>query len=110
MVHPSPSVTPTTDHAGNAAAADLLRSLASPARVAIVLSLRERSMCVHELVDALHLNQPQVSQHLSVLKKSGVVVGTRRGREIDYALADDHVAHIVVDALIHASELREAKQ
>ncbi|GEE03516.1 hypothetical protein nbrc107696_39620 [Gordonia spumicola] len=108
MAHPilRPS---TTDHAGHTAAADLLRALAAPARVAIVLSLRERSMCVHELVDALHLNQPQVSQHLSVLKKSGVVVGTRRGREIDYALADDHVAHIVVDALVHAAELREAR-
>jgi len=68
------------------------------------LSLKERTMCVHELVDALHLNQPQVSQHLKVLKTSGVVEGHRRGREVEYELVDDHLAHIVTDALIHATE------
>lgn len=98
----SPSL--IADRHAHGAASELLRALASPARVSIVMSLRDRPMCVHELVDELHLNQPQVSQHLSVLKKSGVVVGSRRGREVEYALADDHVAHIVVDAVIHATE------
>ncbi|MFZ2510509.1 MAG: metalloregulator ArsR/SmtB family transcription factor [Gordonia sp. (in: high G+C Gram-positive bacteria)] len=93
-----------TSGADHVAASDLLRSLAAPARVAIVLALRENAMCVHELVDALHLNQPQVSQHLKVLKNSGVVVGNRRGREVEYTLVDDHIAHIVTDALTHATE------
>lgn len=88
------------------AASHLLRSLAAPARVAIVLALKERAMCVHELVDALHLHQPQVSQHLKVLKNSGVVTGNRRGREVEYTLVDDHIAHIVTDALTHATESR----
>lgn len=92
------------DHAARAAAADLLRALASPTRVAIVLSLRERVQCVHELVGHLGLSQPLVSQHLRVLKDAGVVRGQRNGREITYELIDDHVAHIVVDALVHASE------
>lgn len=90
--------------AAHSAASDLLRALAAPARVAIVLALDERAMCVHELVDALHLNQPQVSQHLRVLKNSGVVAGHRRGREVEYTLVDDHIAHIVTDALTHATE------
>lgn len=89
---------------GYQAASELLRALAAPARVAIVLALKERAMCVHELVDALHLNQPQVSQHLRVLKNSGVVDGHRRGREVEYTLVDDHIAHIVTDALTHATE------
>lgn len=100
------SVARETSSADHTAASDLLRSLAAPARVAIVLALRERAMCVHELVDALHLNQPQVSQHLKVLKNSGVVVGNRRGREVEYTLVDDHIAHIVGDALTHATEGR----
>lgn len=107
MTSPTAPAPLVGDHAAHAAASDLLRALSAPARIAIVLRLQDRAMCVHELVDALHLNQPQVSQHLSVLKRSGVVVGTRRGREIEYALADDHVAHIVVDALVHATERRE---
>ena len=53
-------------------ASDLLRALAAPVRIAIVLQLRESSRCVHELVDALGVPQPLVSQHLRILKAAGV--------------------------------------
>ena len=45
------------------AAGELLRALAAPVRIAIVLQLRESQRCVHELVDALGVPQPLVSQH-----------------------------------------------
>ena len=90
------------------AAGDLLRALASPTRVAIVLLLHERPQCVHEVVGALSLSQPLVSQHLRVLKDAGVVRGNRSGREIIYELVDDHLAHIVTDALTHAMEPRRS--
>lgn len=88
------------------AAGDLLRALAAPVRIAIVLQLLESSRCVHDLVDALGVTQPLVSQHLRVLKSAGVVHGERQGREVVYALVDDHLAHIVVDAVAHAEEGR----
>ncbi|WP_439029318.1 ArsR/SmtB family transcription factor [Gordonia terrae] len=100
----APEPMDAADAAAREAAADLLRALASPTRVAIVLSLRERVQCVHELVGHLGLSQPLVSQHLRVLKDAGVVRGQRNGREITYELLDDHVAHIVGDALVHAME------
>ncbi|BBY37903.1 hypothetical protein MMAN_20370 [Mycobacterium mantenii] len=86
------------------AAGELLRALAAPVRIAIVLQLRESHRCVHELVDALAVPQPLVSQHLKILKAAGVVTGERSGREVLYRLADHHLAHIVVDAVAHASE------
>ncbi|MEB4209496.1 metalloregulator ArsR/SmtB family transcription factor [Mycobacterium sp. 94-17] len=86
------------------AAGELLRALAAPVRIAIVLQLRESQHCVHELVDALGVPQPLVSQHLKILKAAGVVTGERSGREVLYRLADHHLAHIVVDAVAHASE------
>jgi ArsR family transcriptional regulator len=89
-----------------AAAGDLLRALAAPVRIAIVLQLREADQCVHDLVDALGVTQPLISQHLRVLKTAGVVVGRRQGREVVYSLVDDHLAHIVVDAVAHAEEGR----
>ena len=88
------------------AAGELLRALAAPVRIAIVLQLRESQRCVHELVDALGVPQPLVSQHLKILKAAGVVAGERSGREVLYRLADHHLAHIVVDAVAHASEDR----
>ncbi|OMC39170.1 metalloregulator ArsR/SmtB family transcription factor [Mycobacterium sp. IS-1264] len=86
------------------AAGELLRALAAPVRIAIVLQLRQSQRCVHELVDALGVPQPLVSQHLKILKAAGVVAGERSGREVLYRLADHHLAHIVVDAVAHASE------
>jgi DNA-binding transcriptional ArsR family regulator len=86
------------------AAGELLRALAAPVRIAIVLQLRESHRCVHELVDALSVPQPLVSQHLKILKAAGVVTGERSGREVLYRLADHHLAHIVVDAVAHAGE------
>lgn len=85
-------------------AGDLLRALAAPIRIAIVLQLREADRCVHELVEALDVAQPLISQHLRVLKSAGVVFGERHGREVVYRLVDDHLAHIVVDAVEHVEE------
>jgi ArsR family transcriptional regulator, zinc-responsive transcriptional repressor len=86
------------------AAGDILRALAAPVRIAIVLQLHESARCVHELVDALEVPQPLVSQHLRILKAAGVVAGERSGREVMYRLVDHHLAHIVLDAVAHAGE------
>ena len=69
-----------------------------------MLQLRESQRCVHELVDALGVPQPLVSQHLKILKAAGVVTGARSGREVLYTLADHHLSHIVIDAVAHAGE------
>ncbi|WP_019869096.1 ArsR/SmtB family transcription factor [Salinispora oceanensis] len=87
-----------------AGASELLRALSAPIRLAIVSQLAEGERCVHELVDQLGAAQPLVSQHLRVLRGAGVVRGSRRGREIAYTLVDEHVAHIVADAVSHAGE------
>ncbi|MDL9935498.1 metalloregulator ArsR/SmtB family transcription factor [Gordonia sp. ABSL1-1] len=94
----------TSDPSSRSAAADLLRALASPTRISIVLSLSTEAKCVHELVGELELSQPLVSQHLRVLKDAGVVRGQRNGREILYSLVDHHLTHIVTDALVHVAE------
>lgn len=87
-------------------AGELLRALAAPVRIAIVLQLQQSQRCVHELVDALGVPQPLVSQHLRILKQAGVVANERSGREVLYRLVDHHLAHIVVDAVAHAEEER----
>ncbi|MGY3552920.1 MULTISPECIES: metalloregulator ArsR/SmtB family transcription factor [Actinomycetes] len=86
------------------AAGELLRALSAPVRIAIVLELLSGGRCVHELVGALSVPQPLISQHLRVLKSAGVVEGRRSGREVLYTLVDDHLAHIVTDAIAHATE------
>jgi ArsR family transcriptional regulator len=90
-------------------AADLLRALGAPVRLALIDVLAPGPRCVHELVDALGVTQPLVSQHLKTLRASGLVVAARDGREVRYRLADEHVAHIARDALLHAQEPRRER-
>ncbi len=110
--HAETSVAPadavaSVDRGALEAAGELLRALSAPVRIAIVLQLLEHDRCVHELVGALDVTQPLISQHLRVLKSAGVVSGERNGREIMYRLVDEHLSHIVIDALAHATERPE---
>jgi ArsR family transcriptional regulator, zinc-responsive transcriptional repressor len=86
------------------AAGELLKVLSAPARLAIVVELAEQPRFVHELVDRLEMSQPLVSQHLRVLRGARLVGVERRGREAVYSLADQHVGHIVADAVQHSKE------
>jgi DNA-binding transcriptional ArsR family regulator len=86
------------------AASELLRALASPVRLGIVRELASGGRHVHELVAALGVSQPLVSQHLRVLRSSRIVTARRQAHETEYTLTDDHVAHIVLDAIRHAGE------
>ena len=86
------------------AASELLKVLSAPARLAIVVELAERPCYVHELVEALGMSQPLVSQHLRILRGARLVGVERQGREAVYSLIDAHVAHIVGDAVNHSKE------
>jgi len=59
---------------------------------------------LHELVERLGMSQPLVSSHLRVLRGARLVGVERHGREAAYSLADQHVAHIVADAVQHSKE------
>jgi ArsR family transcriptional regulator, zinc-responsive transcriptional repressor len=78
------------------AAGELLKVLAAPARLAIVMELADQPRFVHELAERLGMSQPLVSQHLRVLRGAG--------RGAAYSLADQHVVHIVADAVQHSKE------
>ncbi|MFI0452732.1 ArsR/SmtB family transcription factor [Actinomadura sp. 6N118] len=86
-------------------ASELLRALASPVRLGIIRELADGGRRVHELVAALGVSQPLVSQHLRVLRASRIVVARRQAREIEYSLVDDHIAHIALEAIRHAAEI-----
>ncbi|MEE1622888.1 ArsR/SmtB family transcription factor [Zafaria sp. J156] len=87
-------------------ASELLRALTAPVRLALIVELEAGARCVHELVEAVGVSQSLVSQHLRVLRGAGLVTPSRRGREVAYQLTDDHVAHIVRDAIRHVEEER----
>ncbi len=71
--------------------AEILRTLASPRRLDIVHRLAEGPCEVRRLAEDLGLSQPNVSQHLAVLRGAGLVDAERDGREVRYRLSDPDV-------------------
>lgn len=67
--------------------ADLLRALAQPRRLEIVNLLQDQELSVSQIQDMLALPQANLSQHLQVLRKQGVVSARRDGKQIFYRLA-----------------------
>jgi ArsR family transcriptional regulator len=64
--------------------AELFRALGDVIRLRILALLREESLCVRDLVDALETPQATVSHHLKVLARAGLVVSSKDGRENFY--------------------------
>jgi ArsR family transcriptional regulator len=71
--------------------ADVLKTLASPRRLSILHRLADGPQGVGALAEAVGASQPNVSQHLAVLRASGLVEAERDGREVRYRLTDPDV-------------------
>ncbi len=73
--------------------AALAKALAHPARVRIVAFLLSRAGCIGgDIVDEVGLAQSTVSEHLRILKASGLVVGAIEHPRICYSLDPDALA------------------
>jgi DNA-binding transcriptional ArsR family regulator len=71
--------------------ADVLKTLASPKRLEIVHLLADGPREVSRLAEELGISQPNVSQHLALLRSAGVVEAERDGREVRYRLSDPEI-------------------
>ena len=71
--------------------ADVLRTLANPRRLEIIHRLAEGPCEVGRLAEEIGASQPNVSQHLSVLRNAGIVEAERDGRGVRYRLTDPDV-------------------
>ncbi len=71
--------------------AEVLKTLASPRRLEILHRLADGPCEVGRLAEEIGASQPNVSQHLAVLRAAGIVEAERDGREVRYRLADPDV-------------------
>jgi len=88
--------------------ANILKALAHPTRIKILEMLREGEKCVCEMLPFLNLEQPNVSQHLSILRNSGIVEAKKRGPSVFYRLKNEKLAQIL--ALLDQIILEELKE
>ena len=72
--------------------ADICKTMADPKRLMIVHKLREGELSVGELAARLGFPQANISQHLSLMRKRGIVTTRREGTSIFYSLASRKIA------------------
>lgn len=84
--------------------ADLFRMFGDASRIRILAALQHSEMCVCDLAQLLGLTVSAVSHQLRLLKTAGLVGYRREGKNVIYALADDHVRTIMECGTEHILE------
>jgi ArsR family transcriptional regulator len=88
----------TLDQPVYAAKAELFRSLGHPARIRILELLVDGEQPVSRLLEEMGLEPSTLSQHLAVVKRTGLVESSRKGNAVTYRLVDDSVVQFLAAA------------
>lgn len=83
--------------------AALFRAAGDPERLTILEQLLHGEACVTELCATGDVGMSTMSQRLRLLRSEGLVRRRREAKHVYYALADEHVRHLIESALQHAS-------
>ena len=71
--------------------AEVLKTLSNPRRLEIIHLLADGPREVSRLAEEMGISQPNVSQHLALMRSAGVVEAERDGREVRYRLSDPEI-------------------
>lgn len=78
--------------------ADLFKAMGHPTRLAVIeLLIAGGELCVCELLDAIDVEQSNLSQHLAMLRRLGIVVCKKDGPKMIYRLCYPQIQ--LLDAL-----------
>ncbi len=75
--------------------AEFFRALAHPVRIRILETLVGGERTVQALQDALHVEQPAVSQQLAVLRAKNIVLARKEGSSVRYSVRDPLLADLL---------------
>ncbi len=76
------------------AAAELFSVLSTPVRLRVLSLLCEGEQTVNELVERIGCSQPNLSQHLNVLYRSGIVAKRKEGATVIYRVQSERAMAI----------------
>jgi DNA-binding transcriptional ArsR family regulator len=83
----------------------LFKAISEVPRLRLLTLLAQGEICVTELAEAEGETISTISQRLRVLRNENIVQRRRRGKHINYVLADQHIMDLVFNALAHAGEV-----
>jgi ArsR family transcriptional regulator, arsenate/arsenite/antimonite-responsive transcriptional repressor len=80
------------------AKAEFFRMLGHPVRIRVLELLQDGPRTVRDLLAAIEVEPPSLSQQLAVLRRSGIVTSTRESSTVVYELAGGDVADLMTAA------------
>lgn len=75
------------------------KAIAHPARLRLLAALRGGPLCVCQMTVVVKLAASTVSEHLSELRRAGLVTDRKEGRWVEYRLSDSAVAEGVFEPI-----------
>lgn len=84
--------------------ADFFKVFGDSTRIKLIYALFNAEMCVGTIADLLDMSQSAVSHQLRVLKQNRLVKTRKDGKQVYYALNDEHVQLIFDQGLAHILE------
>lgn len=76
-------------------AAEMFKQISDGSRLRIFWFLCHCEECVSNIAAVMEMSDPAVSHHLKLLRKSGLIVSRRDGKEVYYRMADTRQARLV---------------
>jgi len=75
-------------------AAELFAVLSTPIRLRIISELCQGEKNVGQLLDRIDVAQPNMSQHLNIMYRAGLLGKRRQGAQMFYRIADESVVMV----------------
>ncbi len=82
-------------------AAELFGIMSAPMRLRVINALCDGEKCVGELLEKIETTQPNMSQHLRMLYRAGVLSKRREGTQIYYCIADKKIVKLCKAVCLH---------
>jgi DNA-binding transcriptional ArsR family regulator len=88
--------------------AEVFHLLGEENRLRLVYACLDEAVSVHELSERIGISPSLVSHHLRLLRAARLVRGEKRGRQVFYQAADEHVRRMLHDMVEHVGEATDA--
>ena len=84
--------------------AEVFHLMGDPSRLRIVFTCLDDPVCVSDIAMQLQLSPSLVSHHLRLLRAARLLSSQRRGKQVFYWAADEHIRSVLKDMAAHVSE------
>lgn len=84
--------------------ADFYKAFSDSTRIKIINLLNKNELCVCDISSILNMTKSAVSHQLKNLREMNLIKNEKRGKEVWYSLADEHVKKVFELSLEHIME------